>query len=163
MSISDQTSSQIAVIHLSDMLSANFELQGGPSGFNEKRNLFLAEGWTAAICHCDDCSRTLSDAGLAFLLVEANEEEEDSDDESEPQEDLFAKAELEFQQTTSIPHHVKLEMTKATANLVDRFKSFIKSKVVSENRSEITEEDVRNFFQAMESKRQKLKDRVPFD
>ncbi|KAF3421970.1 hypothetical protein E2986_12489 [Frieseomelitta varia] len=110
---------------------------------------FLTEGWRAALCTCETCKELYREKHIAFLLdptdsVHAYEEAgKINSRESQYEKGMKALASLgRVEQLTAIEEY---------NNMKERLKQYLQK--FAENKKVVREEDIKEFFSEMESKK----------
>lgn len=114
-----------------------------------KGSCFWLEGWRTSLCSCESCKKIYKEQGISFLLdpkdsVQAYEEAgKITKRESQYEKGMKALASLDHvQQLTAIEEY---------NNLKERLKEYLQK--FAENKKVVREEDIKEFFSEMESKK----------
>ncbi|XP_015191459.1 PREDICTED: putative E3 ubiquitin-protein ligase UBR7 isoform X2 [Polistes dominula] len=115
----------------------------------KKGSCFWLEGWRSSLCNCESCKKIYTEQGILFLLdpkdsVQAYEEAgKITKHESQYEKGMKALASLDHvQQLTAIEEY---------NNLKERLKEYLQK--FAENKKVVREEDIKEFFSEMESKK----------
>ncbi|XP_011050924.1 PREDICTED: putative E3 ubiquitin-protein ligase UBR7 isoform X2 [Acromyrmex echinatior] len=114
-----------------------------------KGSCFWIEGWRTALCTCDECKSLYNAKGIAFLLdpkdsVQAYEEA----GKMNKQESQYEKG---MKALASMGHVQKLTAIEEYNNMKERLMQYLQK--FAENKKVVREEDIKEFFSEMESKK----------
>lgn len=116
---------------------------------NTKGSCFWTEGWRAALCTCEECKSLYNANNIAFLLdpkdsVQAYEEA----GKMNKQESQYEKG---MKALASMGHVQKLTAIEEYNNMKERLMQYLQK--FAENKKVVREEDIKEFFSEMESKK----------
>lgn len=114
-----------------------------------KGSCFWVGGWRTALCTCDECKSLYNAKDIAFLLdpkdsVQAYEEA----GKMNKQESQYEKG---MKALASMGHVQKLTAIEEYNNMKERLMQYLQK--FAENKKVVREEDIKEFFSAMESKK----------
>ncbi|XP_020292145.1 putative E3 ubiquitin-protein ligase UBR7 [Pseudomyrmex gracilis] len=116
---------------------------------NTKGTCFWIEGWRTALCTCEECKSLYNAKEIAFLLdpkdsVQAYEEA----GKKNKQESQYEKG---MKALASMGHVQKLTAIEEYNNMKERLMQYLQK--FAENKKVVREEDIKEFFSEMESKK----------
>lgn len=116
---------------------------------NTKGSCFWKEGWRTALCMCEKCKLLYNTENVAFLLdpkdsVQAYEEA----GKMNKQESQYEKG---MKALASLEHVQKLTAIEEYNNMKERLMQYLQK--FAENKKVVREEDIKEFFSGMESKK----------
>ncbi|XP_043287185.1 putative E3 ubiquitin-protein ligase UBR7 [Venturia canescens] len=123
-----------------------------PESKNEQTNsgsCFWLEGWRSSLCRCSNCIKMYEDAKVSFLLdpldsVQAYEEA----GKSNPRETQYEKG---MRALASLDHVQQIDAIQEYNNMKENLKQYLQKFV--ENKKVVREEDIKEFFSGMESRK----------